>query len=97
MLGTREEFCKIANMPFGKERRKLLLEWCTIDDEFRICKYGFTVNRKHCLIVNKDPDLKYLIKKCKLKQINSYGYNCLVLTDKYNNTGNLKGDNNVES
>ena len=57
--------------------------------------YGFIVNRKHQLIVNRDPDLQYLIKKGVLIQINKLStsrtsYNYLVLDDKYNKNGTPK-------
>ena len=87
----------IQNMPFGKERRTQLLLWLqtqTKEMSWHIA-YGFIVNRKHQLIVNKDPDLQYLIKKGILIQVNKLStsitsYNYLVLADKYNKNGTLK-------
>lgn len=93
----------IQNMPFGKERRTQLLLWLQTQTEERSwhIAYGFMVNRKHQLIVNKDPDLQYLIKKGILIQINKLwtlslgnmrrtSYNYLVLADKYHKNGTLK-------
>lgn len=90
-------------MPFGKERRDQLLSWLQTQPEQMSwhIPYGSIVNRKHQLIVNRDPDLQYLIKKGVLIQINklwtlSLGnmrrtiYNYLVLAGKYNRNGTLK-------
>ena len=84
-------------MPFGKERRAQLLLWIQTQTE-EMCwhiSYGFIVNRKHQLIIKKDADLQYLIKKGGLIQINKLStsrtsYNYLVLADKYNKNGTLK-------
>ena len=91
------KFREIQNMPFGKERRTQLLLWLQTQTEemsWHIA-YGFMVNRKHQLIVNRDPDLQYLIKKGVLIQINKLStsntsYNYLVLADKYHKNGTLK-------
>lgn len=97
------KFREIQNMTFGKERRTQLLLWLQTQTEqmnWHI-PYGFIVNRKHQLIVNRDPDLQYLIKKGVLIQINKLwtlslgnmrrtSYNYLVLADKYNKNGTLK-------
>lgn len=100
---SSKKFREIQNMPFGKERRTQLLLWLqtqTKEMSWHI-PYGFIVNRKHQLIVNRDSDLQYLIKKGVLIQINKLwtlslgnmrrtSYNYLVLTDKYNKNGTLK-------
>lgn len=92
-----KKFREIQNMSFGKERRAQLLLWLQTQTE-EMCwhiSYGFIVNRKHQLIIKKDADLQYLIKKGVLIQINklstsSTSYNYLVLADKYNKNGTLK-------
>lgn len=98
-----KKFRDIQNMPFGKERRTQLLLWLQTQTE-EMCwhiSYGFIVNRKHQLIIKKDADLQYLIKKGILIQINKLwtlslgnmrrtSYNCLVLDDKYHKNGTLK-------
>lgn len=98
-----KRFREIQNMPFGKERRTQLLLWIQTQTEemsWHIA-YGFIVNRKHQLIVSRDPDLQYLIKKGTLIQINKLwtlslgnmrrtSYNYLVLADRYNKNGTLK-------
>ncbi|MGL5014003.1 MAG: hypothetical protein ACRC6V_06890 [Bacteroidales bacterium] len=92
-----KRFREIEVMPFGKERRAQLLLWLqtqTREMSWHI-PYGFMVNRKHQLIVNKDPDLHYMIKKGVLIQINKLStsrtsYNYLVLADKYNKNGTPK-------
>ncbi|QDB73917.1 hypothetical protein [Aeromonas phage 4L372D] len=92
-----KSFREIQNIPFGKERRTQLLLWLqtqTKEMSWHI-PYGFIVNKRHQLIVNKDPDLQYLIKKGILIQINKLltlrtSYNYLVLADKYNKNGTLK-------
>lgn len=94
---SSKRFREIQNMPFGKERRAQLLLWLQTQTE-EMCwhiSYGFIVNRKHQLIVSRDPDLQYLIKKGTLIQINKLStsrtsYNYLVLADKYNKNGTLK-------
>ena len=92
-----KKFREIQNMPFGKERRVQLLLWIQTQTEEMSwhISYGFIVNRKHQLIIKKDADLQYLIKKGVLIQINklstaSTSYNYLVLADKYNKNGTLK-------
>jgi hypothetical protein len=94
---SRKRFREIQNMPFGKERRTQLLLWLQTQTEEMSwhIPYGFIVNRKHQLIVNRDPDLQHLIKKGILIQINKLwtsrtSYNYLVLADKYNKIGTLK-------
>ena len=94
---SSKKFREIQNMPFGKERREQLLLWLQTQTEemsWHIA-YGFMVNRKHQLIVSRDPDLHYLIKKGILIQINKLStsntsYNYLVLADKYHKNGTLK-------
>ncbi len=100
---SSKKFREIQNMPFGKERRAQLLLWLQTQTEemsWHIA-YGFMVNRKHQLIVSRDPDLHYLIKKGILIQINKLwslslgnmrrtSYNYLVLADRYNKNGTLK-------
>lgn len=94
---SSKKFREIQNMPFGKERRAQLLLWLQTQTEemsWHIA-YGFMVNRKHQLIVSRDPDLHYLIKKGILIQVNKLStsitsYNYLVLADKYNKNGTLK-------
>lgn len=94
---SSKKFREIQNMPFGKERRAQLLLWLQTQTE-EMCwhiSYGFIVNRKHQLIINRDSDLQYLIKKGVLIQINKLStsktsYNYLVLADKYNKNGTLK-------
>ena len=100
---SSKKFREIQNMPFGKERRAQLLLWLQTQTEemsWHIA-YGFMVNRKHQLIVSRDPDLPYLIKKGILIQINKLwslslgnmrrtSYNYLVLADRYNKNGTLK-------
>lgn len=93
----------IQAMPFGKERRTQLLKWLQTQTEqsYWHIPYGFIVNSKYQLIVKKDPDLQYLIKKGILIQINKtrhpslwsnnrQSFNYLVLADKYNKNGTLK-------
>ena len=100
---SSKKFREIQNMPFGKERRAQLLLWLQTQTEemsWHIA-YGFMVNRKHQLIVKKDEDLQYLIKKGILIQVNKLwtlslgnmrrtSYNYLVLADKYHKNGTLK-------
>lgn len=100
---SSKKFREIQNMSFGKERRTRLLLWLqtqTKEMSWHI-PYGFIVNRKHQLIVNRDPDLQYLIKKGILIQINKLwtlslgnmrrtSYNYLVLAGKYNKNGTRK-------
>lgn len=97
------KFRGIQNMSFGKERRTQLLLWLQTQTE-EMCwhiSYGFIVNSRHQLIVNRDQDLQYLIKKGVLIQINQRktlslwtgcwsSYNYLVLADRYNKNGTLK-------
>ena len=98
-----KRFREIQNMPFGKERRTQLLLWLQTQTEEMSwhTPYGFIVNRKHHLIVNRDTDLQHLIKKGVLIQINKLwtlslgnmrrtSYNYLVLADKYHKNGTLK-------
>ena len=94
---SSKKFREIEVMPFGKERRAQLLLWLQTQTEEMSwhISYGFIVNRKHQLIIKKDADLQYLIKKGVLIQINklstaSNSYNYLVLADKYNKNGTLK-------
>lgn len=96
-MNSCKSFREIQNIPFGKELRTQLLLWLqtqTKEMSWHI-PYGFIVNRRHQLSVNKDPDLQYLIKKGVLIQINKLStsrtsYNYLVLADKYNKNGTLK-------
>ena len=98
-----KRFREIQNMHFGKERRTQLLLWLQTQTEEMSwhIPYGFIVNRKHQLIVSRDPDLHYLIKKGILIQINKLwslslgnirrtSYNYLVLADRCNKNGTLK-------
>lgn len=97
IMNSCKSFREIQNIPFGKERRTQLLLWLqtqTKEMSWHI-PYGFIVNKRHQLIVNKDLDLQYLIKKGILIQINKLltlrtSYNYLVLADKYNKNGILK-------
>lgn len=103
IINSCKSFREIQHMPFGKERRERLLSWLQTQTErmsWHIA-YGFIVNRKHQLIIKKDVDLQYLIKKGTLIQINKLwtlslgnnrrtSYNYLVLADKYNKNGTLK-------
>lgn len=103
IMNSYKSFREIQNMPFGKERRTQLLLWTqtqTKEMSWHI-PYGFIVNRKHQLIVKRDPDLQYLIKKGVLIQINKLwtlslgnmrrtSYNHLVLADKYHKNGTPK-------
>lgn len=86
----------IQCMPFGKERRQCIIKWCETQttELYWHTPYGFIVNSKTQLIINKDNDLKYLIKHGKLRQISirrssNTTYNCLILSDKYDCTGQL--------
>lgn len=103
IMNSCKSFREIQNMLFGKERRtQLLLRLQTQTKEMSWhMPYGFIVNRRHQLIVNKDPDLQYLIKKGILIQVNKLwtlslgnmrrtSYNYLVLADKYHKNGTLK-------
>lgn len=103
IMNSCKSFREIQNMLFGKERRTQLLLWLQTQTKEMSwhMPYGFIVNRRHQLIVNKDPDLQYLIKKGILIQVNklwtlSLGnmrrtiYNYLVLADKYHKNGTLK-------
>ena len=58
------KYWQLREMNYGKERRALILE---------VLKAGFSfcVNRKYCLQTKHDPDLKRLIKKGKIKMVNS--------------------------
>lgn len=98
-----KRFREIQSMPFGKERRTQLLLWVQTqtDKMYWHIPYGFIVNSRHQLIIKKDSDLQYLIKKGLLIQINQRkilslwtgcwsSYNYLVLADKYNKNGTLK-------
>lgn len=61
-------------MPYGKERRKLILQHLI---KIRKDKnyYYIPINRKHCIILKKDPDLRKLLKQGKVKMIKvRYGY-----------------------
>ncbi len=49
-------------VPYGKHRRKLILEWLESNKENHIA-----INKKHCPILSKDPDLKRLLKQGRLK------------------------------
>jgi hypothetical protein len=103
IMNSCKKFRGIQNMPFGKERRAQLLLWLqtqTKEMSWHI-PYGFIVNRRHQLIVNRYPDLQYLIKKGILIQVNKLwtlslgnmrrtSYNYLVLADKYHKNGTLK-------
>lgn len=103
IINSCKSFREIQHMPFGKERRERLISWLQTQTErmsWHIA-YGFIVNRKHQLIIKKDIDLQYLIKKGILIQINQRkilslwtGYwrsnNYLVLADKYNKNVTLK-------
>lgn len=97
IMNSCKSFREIQNMIFGKERRAQLLLWLQTQTE-EMCwhiPYGFIVNRRHQLIVNRDPDLQYIIKKGVLIQINKLStsrtsYNYLVLADKYHKNGTLK-------
>jgi len=101
-LQSREEWNRIKKLPFGKDRRKEIVDWC-LKQTPELCwriEYGFMVNTEGSLIVKKDRDLQYLIKKSILKQINKVKFvslftnnkcsnNFLVLSDKYDCTGQL--------
>ena len=103
IMNSCKSFREIQNMLFGKERRTQLLLWLqtqTKEMSWHI-PYGFIVNRRHQLIVNRYPDLQYLIKKGILIQVNKLwtlslgnmrrtSYNYLVLADKYHKNGTLK-------
>lgn len=103
IMNSCKSFREIQNMSFGKDRRTHLLTWLqtqTKEMSWHI-PYGFIINQRHQLIVNRDPDLQYLIKKGILIQINKLwtlslgnmrrtSYNYLVLADKYNKKGTLK-------
>lgn len=52
-------------MPYGKERREAILSYLRA---IRNNPHNYIViNRKYCLILKKDPDLKRLLKLGKLK------------------------------
>jgi hypothetical protein len=54
----------IANLPYGKMRRELIIQWLKVF-RFQVPyapRQGIPVNRKHQM-QDSDPDLKYLIKK----------------------------------
>lgn len=103
IMNSCKSFREIQNMLFRKERRTQLLLWLqtqTKEMSWHI-PYGFIVNRRHQLIVNRYPDLQYLIKKGILIQVNKLwtlslgnmrrtSYNYLVLADKYHKNGTLK-------
>ena len=103
IMNSCKSFREIQNMLFGKERRTQLLLWLQTQTKEMSwhMPYGFIVNRRHQLIVNKDSDLQYLIKKGILIQVNKLwtlslgnmrrtSYNYLVLADKYHKNGTLK-------
>lgn len=65
IMNSCKSFREIQNIPFGKERRTQLLLWLqtqTKEMSWHI-PYGFIVNRRHQLIVNKDPDLNTLLRR----------------------------------
>lgn len=103
IMNSCKSFREIQNILFGKERRTQLLLWLQTQTKEMSwhMPYGFIVNRRHQLIVNKDPDLQYLIKKGILIQVNKLwtlslgnmrrtSYNYLMLADKYHKNGTLK-------
>ena len=67
------KYWKIREMNYGKERRALILEVLTSG-------FSFCVNRKYCLQTKHDPDLKRLIKKGKIKMVNSPESNGIKVT-----------------
>lgn len=48
--------------PYGQKRRQLILNWLKSDPDNHIA-----INKKHCPILRRDPDLKHLLKQGKLK------------------------------
>jgi len=56
----------ISQLPYGKYRRDLLLDYIRISENHRI-----PINRKYQMNINRDPDLKYLVKKKILIQYRS--------------------------
>lgn len=103
IMNSCKSFREIQNMLFRKERRTQLLLWLQTQTKEMSwhMPYGFIVNRRHQLIVNRYPDLQYLIKKGILIQVNKLwtlslgnmrrtSYNYLVLADKYHKNGTLK-------
>lgn len=63
MTPSRSEILYVMSMPYGKIRRTRLLSYITTCESK--CLY---VNCKYQLQIKQDPDLRYLIKKGKLKQ-----------------------------
>ncbi len=60
------KYWQLREMSYGKERRALILEVLEAG-------FSFAVNRKYCLQTKHDPDLKRLIKKGKIKLVNTGG------------------------
>lgn len=58
------KYWQLREMSYGKERRALILEVLEAG-------FSFAVNRKYCLQTKHDPDLKRLIKKGKIKLVNT--------------------------
>lgn len=68
-LGINRYF-NFSVMPYGKERREAILSHLRA---IRNDPHNYIViNRKYCLILKKDPDLKLLLKQGKLKMDKSY-------------------------
>ena len=58
-----EEFFEVRKMMYGAPRRANLM---------KLFKQGleFYVNKKHCIQINEDTDIKYLLKKEKIELVN---------------------------
>lgn len=63
----REESNSVYSMKYGPVRRAAILKTLAMYDS--IWSSGLPVNNKWQWSTKKDPDLKYLLKKGKLKQI----------------------------
>ena len=59
----------VFTLPFGKYRRERLLELLGPDQNQMSTIKGFLVNTRHCPVLDKDPDLKHLVKTGKVKQV----------------------------
>lgn len=61
------DYLYVPMMPYGKERRKFIINWFDKHPEGR-----YTVNCKHRPQVKADPDLRKLIKSGVLKSVRDH-------------------------
>lgn len=53
--------CKLISTPYGKLRRQLILNFLAVSEN------GLAINRKNQPQISKDPDLRKLLKKGKIR------------------------------